>query len=499
MPKTWKKKSREEITKEIDTLMKGADPYMRTDTLTADARAEYLQFMSKMYRYSNRNQALIRSQYEGAGFVASFNHWKQEGHSVRKGQKGIKILKPSTARYYKDTDGKEKPLSSLSKEDQKQVIARGLPISEHRYYTTVAVFDVTQTDMPAEDYPKYYPNRPFAFEATNPEGMKGAIESLKDQAKGLGIQVYSQSDDLKPNGEQLGAAKGVTYYNKQNMPVAIQMSSRLDQPEYAATLVHELAHAKLHGEIGKSESKFWSSHKVDHETARAVEELQAEMTSYVVSESLGIDTKEEAMPYIASWTKGMNVVDAEPVELQSAIMNDIQKASREIIETVQTDITPQKQEVETETKAEDKAQTRTAATEVQQQEQTMTQPNPQQESSEKKAMTKEVADKLSNQEKIYLKYLQGEKVSAVESQAFLSFDARLPQNQRIKWRTEMIEKVAPYVDKSELNKFREESTKAPGKLLTRELNSLMQNIKNDVGTVETTGQLSEGESLAESK
>ena len=81
-------------------------------------------------------------------------------------------------------------------------------------------------------------------------------------------------------------------------------------------------------------SKFWDTHDVLGETYRGIKELQAEMTSYVVCKSMGINTFERAKPYIAGWTEQYTAVDGASEQQQAAIMNDIQRGAHAIINDV---------------------------------------------------------------------------------------------------------------------------------------------------------------------
>lgn len=80
-------------------------------------------------RYSVRNAILILAQCPHATAVAGFHDWHKVGRSVRKGEKGIMILAPTTYR----------------KEDQEE---------ESLFFRTVYVFDVSQTEELSADSPR---------------------------------------------------------------------------------------------------------------------------------------------------------------------------------------------------------------------------------------------------------------------------------------------------------------------------------------------------------
>ena len=56
--------------------------------------ADLMAFSSKFYRYSFRNQFLIKAQNPYASFVASYKSFEDMGYHVQRGQHGYKILVP---------------------------------------------------------------------------------------------------------------------------------------------------------------------------------------------------------------------------------------------------------------------------------------------------------------------------------------------------------------------------------------------------------------------
>jgi len=109
-------------------------------------------------------------------------------------------------------------------------------------------------------------------------------------------------------------AKG--YYEVNNHKIV--MNSRLSETETAKTLIHELAHAKLHHDT--------SPHAAD---SLREKEMQAEMTAYVVAKSFGLDPADSSIEYIANWTEKFSQIDN--VEQNLAV---VQKTSREMIKEI---------------------------------------------------------------------------------------------------------------------------------------------------------------------
>lgn len=342
--KSYTRKTKEQIQAEVKKVVEDALPKIRLQSTTPEERKAFLDFMATGYRYSTRNMALIQSQYQGAHLVGSFQFWKDKGFSVQKGEHAIKILVPHEFKIYRDpatdkylTYDKLTPtLKAQLKTDPNSV-----KTLKSQYFNLGNVFDVLQTNAKPEDYPQLYPNKPFDFDNPDPEGTKKAISLIKGIAEKEGVAVTSPETTGFPTF-QLGAAKGAAI-STEGSPKEIVMKKGLSDTEYAATLIHELAHVKMHNTKHVSASKFWNMNDPESSKYRDIKEFQAEMTSYVVSKSLGIDTTEESMPYIAGWTKNLEAVEGTEEQQQAAILGDVQRVSKNMIETIQDGLAPEQE------------------------------------------------------------------------------------------------------------------------------------------------------------
>ena len=161
MPGYGKYRSPEEKEEFVKQL--GADAKQRVIDLAenweADAKdvAEFLIFSSRFPDYSVRNQMLIYKQNPYAMFTAGYNQFEKMGYTVQKGEKGMRIWVPHNITYYR---GKEsEPWKRLTKSTPKAVrdmIKAGMleTREELQFYRYGVVFDIAQTNCPAEDYPK---------------------------------------------------------------------------------------------------------------------------------------------------------------------------------------------------------------------------------------------------------------------------------------------------------------------------------------------------------
>ena len=317
---------------------------VREYTETPERLEEYLNFMSKFPELSPRNVALIQEQWPGASAVATYNQWQSMGEvlgitsdqvfetrntytnkktgrtrevvhnnlSVKTGEKShITLFRPMMVEMIPVLDengnqvknGKGNPkykrLSEATPEEKalkKEGKLKSRFFQERdsntglAKFATYKVFELSQTTLKPEFYPKAMPNRHYDFNMDHIR-TKEVLEGLSDYAKGIGVTIYQ--DDAK----ELRSAKGAFYPDEQK----ILLNPDNTPGEAVATTIHELAHASLHN------PKFSNSYTEDFSKDRR--ELEAEMTSYLVSNHFGLDTSEKAIRYMAIWTDNLTSLD----------------------------------------------------------------------------------------------------------------------------------------------------------------------------------------------
>lgn len=218
-----------------------------TNLASSEAWQRHLDFQSKFHRYSYGNVLLIAVQRHEASQVAGFNAWRKLNRFVRKGEKAIFILAPMV---YKNADAEDG-------EDEKVI----------RGFKFVPVFDVAQTD--GEELPT-------VCDRLNGDDPAGHYATLLTVATSLGFTVEDHEFDGLTNGDCNHAEH------------RIRVEIRNTPAQRVKTLAHEIAHALLH-------EKFDS---------RALAELEAESTAYVVTQTLGIDSGIYSFGYVATWGGG---------------------------------------------------------------------------------------------------------------------------------------------------------------------------------------------------
>lgn len=273
-----------------------------SDVFQSGQYKNYLGTMSKFHHYSFNNILLIAMQFPAASQVAGFNDWKKKfGRQVKKGERGIKILAPcaygaTLVSELIDPDTDEPVLDSKGKP-----IVRRTPINARRF-KVVTVFDVSQTE--GKELPQ------IAAELT------GGVERYAELSAALAkLSPYPiQFGDLP------GTAKGCCDYAEQQITVRPGMS----EAQTLKTLIHEIAHAKLHSQRQEGDILTPPSPEI-----RRTREVEAESVAYVVSQHFGLDTSEYSFGYIAAWSHGK-----ELPELRTSL-SVIQAASAELIDSIE--------------------------------------------------------------------------------------------------------------------------------------------------------------------
>ncbi|PGE90411.1 LPD25 domain-containing protein [Bacillus toyonensis] len=317
MSKSYKKKyqtkSPEEKKEAVQALTKKMEKSVEGYFRTPGDLKEYLTFMAKFYHYSPSNISLIQSQFQGANAVGSFSFWKEKGFPVKKGEKGIKILVPNrTVAKFKDKEGTWKSVSKASEQEKKQIESKSVEVMPGRLYFAVGhVFDVSQTNAKAEDLPRIFPNR----------WLDGSVTDYKSLYKGMEAIAEKNGVKIIEPKQELGVAKGVSY----TLTKEVALNPRNSELQNVKTLLHELAHAKLH--TAETRMNYTAPEK----------EFQAEMTAYAVSSYFGIDTSEYSLGYLASWTQGKEMKD------KTKLLKEVHETSIEFIETIENTLEKEKE------------------------------------------------------------------------------------------------------------------------------------------------------------
>lgn len=301
MARKYIKKTAKQKKEEINELTKDFLEKLDSYFISEEQLKEHLEFMGTFHKYSPRNMALIDKQFKGARAVDSFKSWKDKGVSVKKGEKGIKILVPAPVELF-ERNG-EMIQKKYANAKEKQAIKQGtVETKKILHYKIGHVFEYTQTNAREKGLEVSDLFKQFHRDGTI-ENKKAMMNGLEKVAHHLDVEI------MDTPLTELGTAKGVSYPSLK----AVALNERNTDYENVGVLIHELAHAKLH--TTETRNNFTQNER----------EFQAEMTSYVVASHYGIDTEEFSLSYLHGWTKNADMQDKEQ------LLKDVKNTASEFI------------------------------------------------------------------------------------------------------------------------------------------------------------------------
>lgn len=260
------------------SVLRTAEEYKRDPKLIA----ELMDFRSRFYNYSFNNVMLIKMQNRYSTFVASFQKWKQLGYSVNRGEKGMKILAPYEVTYYKHGE-KWENVRYAPRDILEKVYKNEIETMKKTFFTVGHVFDISQTNCPKQDYPKFYD---MGYESA---GHAAVYECVKAFAEESGFRVIEDKIDSI-------ALKG--FYRRTDDSITI--NSRLADSEKLATMTHEFSHALMH----KTSTQ-----------PTEVKEFEAECLSHMILKRFGMPLGDTNKDYLAGY---YGKVKADEIELDKS-------------------------------------------------------------------------------------------------------------------------------------------------------------------------------------
>ena len=247
----------------------------------SDALTAYLNAMSRFHNYSFGNILEIARQNPDATRVGGFWKWKELGRSVKKGEKGIRILAPIIGVRRKKDEEAERDITK-----QNTVVLVG--------FRSAYVFDVSQTE---------------GAELPELRGISGDVGENRDR---LIAFIERQGIELVFT-ERIAPALGMSYGGR------IAILPGQSKAEEFSTLVHELAHEMLH----KAERRT--------ATTKTVRETEAEAIAFVIGKAVGLETGTASADYIQLYHGNASLL-AESLEV-------IQKTSAVILAALESSAT----------------------------------------------------------------------------------------------------------------------------------------------------------------
>lgn len=272
------------------------------DLFESDRFKEYLQVMLKFHNYSFNNTLLIAMQKPDATLIAGYNSWKNLfGRQVTRGAKGIKVIAPSPYKVKKEVDKidpkTQKPVTDKNGKTVKEETEITVPA-----FKVVSVFDVSQTE--GKELP-----------SIGVDELTGDVAQYADFFK-----ATEQASPAPVGFEKIeSGAKG--YYSQTEKRIAI--NEGMSELQNLKTLIHEIAHAKLH-DIDLNAPAKEQADRPDRRTR----EVQAESIAYAVCQHYGLDTSDYSFSYVATWSSGRELSELK------ASLETIRSTASELIKDI---------------------------------------------------------------------------------------------------------------------------------------------------------------------
>lgn len=236
-----------ELTNKLNDLV---ESFKNTDKYLA-----FLKFASSTKCYSGTNTMLLFMQKPDVTYVKGFKAWNKFGRQVKAGEKALYIFAPLIGKK-KDKNG----------EELDETVCYG--------FRPIPVFDISQTE-----------GDEITTAASLVNKLEGNIDNFDELVKKVSSATTASVTFEK---ESMGGEKG--YYNPQANKIVVNTDGN-SEFQQLKTLCHEVAHSILHNKEAQQLTTFTSTQK----------ECEAESVAYVVMHSLGYDTEDYSLGYLAGW------------------------------------------------------------------------------------------------------------------------------------------------------------------------------------------------------
>lgn len=270
-----KKKTAEQRQAEIKALRERQETAV-LDLIESDRWAEYLNAMGHFRNYSANNMLLILTQLPEATHVAGFSTWKKLNRKVISGPgSSLKIWgKPYRPKIWvtKGTEGNARVYEEKDDEVKIDAPFTRCPI--------LSVFDISQTE--GDPLPEVAPTLIDEDDTSQHEQILHTLTTW------LAHESWTVEHET-----MIGTAKG--YTNHDSSRIALNAANSTAQN--VKTLIHEAAHAILHGDDTYATMSQYGTSTMH----RGAAEVQAESVAYVVAGILGLDTSSYSTGYVAGW------------------------------------------------------------------------------------------------------------------------------------------------------------------------------------------------------
>lgn len=267
----------------------------------------YLHAMRHFRNYSTNNMLLILLQLPEATHVAGFNTWKKLNRKVTSGPgSSLKIWgKPYRPKVWvsKGTEGNQHVYEEKDGEVKVDASFTRCPI--------LSVFDISQTD--GEPLPEVVTPLTDSKDTSINEHIIETLTSWLTK-KGWAVEHEAMS----------GNTKGYTNHALKH----ISLNEANSVTQNVKTLIHEAAHAVLHGDDTYAPMSEYGTSNAH----RGAAEVQAESVAYVVAGMLGLDTSSYSTGYVAEWAAA--AAQSQEREKLAAVLQQSANAVKRGVDTI---------------------------------------------------------------------------------------------------------------------------------------------------------------------
>lgn len=164
--------------------------------------ADFLNFGSRFYRHSLRNNMLIYNSDPNAHYCQSYEAWNNDNYRIKKNGKGMKVYVPVDTVILK-VDGELVPLEHATKEERIRYQAGEIESITQKKPGVKVVFDIAQTTYPVARYHELF--HPVFPETVYPQIRKG----LGKYAQENGINIDTSKGSLRELVEKMSSGMDV--------------------------------------------------------------------------------------------------------------------------------------------------------------------------------------------------------------------------------------------------------------------------------------------------
>ena len=310
--------AKEELDKMIRDL---AENYRENPEIIA----ELTEYASRFHSYSISNVFRLYAQNPYLTYVASFKKWNEMGYRIKAREHGLKIIHPVTVTLYLDPATREwKQLKYAPKQMKNRIKEGEIKTKQFKKYPIGRVFDISQTDCPPEDYPKFY---------------SIGYPSEKHAELCDSISKYAELEwDCKVSIEDLQSISLRGQYNRTDNQILL--SDKLNDTERLSTLTHELGHAVT-----------WLATDKGKKYPASLFEIEADMFSIMLNTHFGLPVSDSRKRHLSrEWknyldTMGKSGSSSEEMHLPTVeeVFSKVHDLYKSNIEAIHLYVSPDKQ------------------------------------------------------------------------------------------------------------------------------------------------------------